>query len=72
MTIDLLVIDLMRIHFVKGSPSYPAANKNEPETIEMRENDAYERPQQATMKISIEDNPAYGVSTQALTTRCIN
>ena len=48
-------------------PYYSTANTGQPDAIEMKENDAYQRPQPTQQEITVEENPAYDVTGQYCT-----
>jgi len=46
---------------------YSTVNTGQPDAIEMKENDAYQRPQPTQQEITVEENPAYDVTGQYCT-----
>ena len=48
-------------------PYYYTVNTEQPDAIEMKENDAYQRPQPTQQEITVEENPAYDVTGQYCT-----
>ena len=48
-------------------PYYSTVSTQQPDAIEMKENDAYQRPQPTQQEITVEENPAYDVTGQYCT-----